>query len=78
MLVTIILLVLIGLFSAILGSLVGIGGGIIIVPTLVYLGVTRCFTWYYTTNSDRNIIGDSNRHRLIFILRLLKDEAGRY
>ena len=37
MLVTIILLVLIGLFSAILGSLVGIGGGIIIVPTLVYL-----------------------------------------
>lgn len=36
MLVTIILLVLIGLFSAILGSLVGIGGGIIIVPTLVY------------------------------------------
>ena len=41
MLVTIILLVLIGLFSAILGSLVGIGGGIIIVPTLVYLGVTH-------------------------------------
>ena len=40
MLVTIILLVLIGLFSAILGSLVGIGGGIIIVPTLV-LGVTH-------------------------------------
>ena len=76
MLVTIILLVLIGLFSAILGSLVGIGGGIIIVPTLVRY--TRCFTWYYTTNSDRNIIGDSNRHRLIFILRLLKDEAGRY
>ena len=37
MLVTIILLVLIGLFSAILGSLVGIGG-IIIVPTL---GVTH-------------------------------------
>ncbi|HJE01087.1 uncharacterized protein ACUW9N_000023 [Staphylococcus auricularis] len=36
---TIILLVLIGGLSAILGSLVGIGGGIIIVPTLVYLGV---------------------------------------
>lgn len=36
---TIVLLVLIGALSAILGSLVGIGGGIIIVPTLVYLGV---------------------------------------
>lgn len=36
---TIIILILIGGLSAILGSLVGIGGGIIIVPTLVYLGV---------------------------------------
>ncbi|WP_436861058.1 sulfite exporter TauE/SafE family protein [Staphylococcus caeli] len=36
---TIILLVLIGGLSAIIGSLVGIGGGIIIVPTLVFLGV---------------------------------------
>ena len=36
---TVILLILIGGLSAILGSLVGIGGGIIIVPTLVYLGV---------------------------------------
>lgn len=43
MLVTIILLVLIGLFSAILGSLVGIGGGIIIVPTLVYLALHTMF-----------------------------------
>lgn len=40
MLVTIILLVLIGLFSAILGSLVGIGGGIIIVQHW-YMGVTH-------------------------------------
>ena len=37
MFLTMILLVLIGLLSAVLGSLVGIGGGIIIVPTLVYL-----------------------------------------
>ena len=36
---TIIILILIGGLSAVLGSLVGIGGGIIIVPTLVYLGV---------------------------------------
>lgn len=36
---TIILLILIGGLSAILGSIVGIGGGIIIVPTLIYLGV---------------------------------------
>ncbi|MCU5745929.1 sulfite exporter TauE/SafE family protein [Staphylococcus sp. SQ8-PEA] len=36
---TIICLILIGALSAILGSLVGIGGGIIIVPTLIYLGV---------------------------------------
>lgn len=37
--VSILLLILIGALSAILGSLVGIGGGLIIVPTLVYLGV---------------------------------------
>ncbi|MDH9161704.1 MULTISPECIES: sulfite exporter TauE/SafE family protein [Staphylococcus] len=36
---TIVLLIIIGGLSAIIGSLVGIGGGIIIVPTLVYLGV---------------------------------------
>ena len=36
---TIICLILIGALSAILGSLVGIGGGLIIVPTLIYLGV---------------------------------------
>ncbi|MEX5945867.1 sulfite exporter TauE/SafE family protein [Staphylococcus saprophyticus] len=36
---TIILLILIGGLSAVIGSLVGIGGGIIIVPTIVYLGV---------------------------------------
>ena len=41
MFLTMILLVLIGLLSAVLGSLVGIGGGIIIVPTLVYLGVNH-------------------------------------
>src|SRR5699024_5301449 len=40
---TIILLILIGGLSAILGSIVGIGGGIIIVPTLVYLGVENDF-----------------------------------
>lgn len=36
---SILLLILIGALSAILGSIVGIGGGIIIVPTLVYFGV---------------------------------------
>lgn len=36
MLLTITLLVLIGGLSAIIGSIVGIGGGIIIVPTMVY------------------------------------------
>lgn len=39
MVLTFIFLILIGLLSAVIGSLVGIGGGIIIVPTLVYLGV---------------------------------------
>lgn len=37
--VSIILLILIGALSAIIGSIVGIGGGLIIVPTMVYLGV---------------------------------------
>ncbi|WP_418129356.1 sulfite exporter TauE/SafE family protein [Staphylococcus sp. HKU1] len=39
MMLTILLLILIGGLSAIIGSVVGIGGGIIIVPTLVFLGV---------------------------------------
>lgn len=39
MILTFILLILIGGLSAIIGSIVGIGGGIIIVPTMVYLGV---------------------------------------
>ncbi len=37
---SIIILILVGFLSAIIGSLVGIGGGIIIVPTLIYYGVT--------------------------------------
>ena len=49
MLLTIILLILIGGLSAILGSIVGIGGGIIIVPTLVYLGVNHHFLHGITT-----------------------------
>ncbi|GGI38987.1 sulfite exporter TauE/SafE family protein [Mammaliicoccus stepanovicii] len=34
-----IVLIIIGAFSAIIGALVGIGGGIIIVPSLVYFGI---------------------------------------
>lgn len=49
MLLTIILLILIGGLSAILGSIVGIGGGIIVVPTLVYLGVNHHFLHVITT-----------------------------
>lgn len=40
MTLSIIILILVGFLSAIIGSLVGIGGGIIIVPTLIYFGVT--------------------------------------
>ncbi|MCE4955797.1 sulfite exporter TauE/SafE family protein [Macrococcoides caseolyticum] len=35
----VIILILLGLFSSIVGSIVGIGGGIIIVPALIYLGM---------------------------------------
>ncbi|MCO4328464.1 sulfite exporter TauE/SafE family protein [Staphylococcus hyicus] len=35
------ILIIIGLLSAIIGSIVGIGGGIIIVPTLIYFGITQ-------------------------------------
>lgn len=35
----IILLILLGVTSAVIGSIVGIGGGIIIVPALIYLGM---------------------------------------
>ena len=38
MLVTILILVLIGFVAATFGSLVGLGGGVIIVPSLIYLG----------------------------------------
>ncbi|AVQ34459.1 sulfite exporter TauE/SafE family protein [Staphylococcus muscae] len=37
---SIIILLLVGFLSAVIGSIVGIGGGIIIVPTLIYFGVT--------------------------------------
>ncbi len=36
---SIIILILLGVFSAIIGAIVGIGGGIIIVPTLIFLGM---------------------------------------
>ncbi|UOB21097.1 sulfite exporter TauE/SafE family protein [Macrococcus armenti] len=35
----IVILIILGLFSSIIGAIVGIGGGIIIVPTLIYLGI---------------------------------------
>lgn len=38
---SIVILIIIGLLSAIIGSIVGIGGGIIIVPTLIYFGITQ-------------------------------------
>lgn len=38
MLTTILLLILIGIISATFGSIVGLGGGIIIVPALIYIG----------------------------------------
>lgn len=49
MLLTILLLIIIGGLSAIIGSIVGIGGGIIIVPTLVYLGVDHIILHGITT-----------------------------
>ena len=36
----IIILLIVGLVAGTLGSLVGLGGGIIIVPTLLFLGTT--------------------------------------
>lgn len=38
---SIVILIIIGLLSAIIGSIVGIGGGIIIVPTLIFFGITQ-------------------------------------
>ena len=49
---TIILLILIGGLSAVIGSLVGIGGGIIIVPTIVYLGVDNDCLLYTSDAAD--------------------------
>ncbi|EHJ07594.1 sulfite exporter TauE/SafE family protein [Staphylococcus simiae] len=70
MLLTITLLVLIGGLSAIIGSIVGIGGGIIIVPTLVYLGVEHHLLHGITTQIA---IGTSS---LILIVTGLSSSLG--
>ncbi|KAA1042523.1 sulfite exporter TauE/SafE family protein [Macrococcus equipercicus] len=36
---SIVILIILGVLSAVIGAIVGIGGGIIIVPTLIYLGM---------------------------------------
>ena len=74
MLLTIILLVLIGGLSAILGSIVGIGGGIIIVPTLVYLGVNHHLLHGITPDCYWYIFSHSYRYRIVFFLRIFKSK----
>src|SRR5699024_11537570 len=53
----IIVLVLIGLLSSILGSLVGIGGGVIVVPALMFFGLTLGFLPEIT---PQNAVGTSS------------------
>ena len=76
MLLTITLLVLIGGLSAIIGSIVGIGGGIIIVPTMVYLGVEHGLLHNITTQVA---IGTSSSHsncdRTFFITWIFKNKT---
>ncbi len=76
MLLTITLLVLIGGLSAIIGSIVGIGGGIIIVPTMVYLGVEHGLLHNITnTSSDRDVFSHSNCDRTFFITWISKNKT---
>ena len=75
MVLTFIFLILIGLLSAVIGSLVGIGGGIIIVPTLVYLGVEHHLLHGIT---PQIAIGTSSVILIIVISRLFENETSRY
>ncbi len=51
-----IILLIIGLIAGIIGSLVGLGGGIIVVPALVYLG---SYTVWFDTVTPQTAVGTS-------------------
>lgn len=65
-----IILILIGFLSALVGSLVGIGGGIIIVPTLIYFGMNLDILHGVTTQTA---IGTSS---IILIITGLSSTLG--
>ena len=79
MFLTMILLVLIGLLSAVLGSLVGIGGGIIIVPTFsVFRSEPSSITRHHYSDCNWYVIGYSYCNWTFFIYWLFENKASRY
>ena len=71
MLLTIILLVLIGGLSAILGSIVGIGGGIIIADA-IFRSKSSYTSWHHTTDCYWYIFSYPYRYRIIIFIRIFK------
>ena len=53
----ILMLVLIGVAAGTLGGLVGVGGGIIIVPALIYVGILAVIQYYKQGHVDFKYVG---------------------
>lgn len=50
-----IFLLVIGFLAGTIGSLVGLGGGVIIVPALLFFRSCTCIASHFTTNGGRYI-----------------------
>ena len=73
-----IILAISGLFSGIVGALVGLGGGVILVPAILFFGATLGInTKYYTAKCCWPFCCYDDFYRTIFYAILYENENGR-